>query len=323
MCASHINQVPDMDYTPKRHYRQIVCNVSDRYPIPEQYIVQKRRQDKKQINILKIVDDLTKRESKFLKFQLGNMKVQTRRTTSTLTYDDEMSFFPKEPHIHPQTRVLFIPSNGRAGQQCLWDLVDAAIEASCVIVILVNQNQMKKYVDIMSEKKYHSNVLVVGSRTDEEVIGAARASAQELAKCWGLKKMWMIDDNVNVRSLMIRETRATLKQVMIHLEIIMNTNDLALLGAHQNDKATTEYKKTLRINDRAPYSFVLLNISLCNKCTYNKKLPYLEDIIFAWTISLEKTVAIADWVTFHKYTKCPGGIALPRQKRMTDFWHNK
>ena len=204
-------------------------------------------------------------------------------------------------------RVLFVPSKGRWHRDVPTDLFWE--DQVTTKILLVPFEERRDYSKRFGEDGW----LVISPVHDPHgTIGHARACILKLARFWNLPQIWVMDDSVPTSQF--KETSFTwtdqrtpqcdqvvpfittlerIEMAMASMNEPVRDNRDDHSEKHREARAcmigptSTRSVKTVKdakeqINHRAPTSIVLLDLSgIPEKLTYDSRLPFKEDIIFA------------------------------------------
>ena len=222
-----------------------------------------------------------------------------------------------------EQRVVFTPSRGRSRTASLVDFDPSLMKRKTMSVVFVCHLEQDEYSQCWGGSR-----LIVG--TDHNTIGRARAHILRLARYWGLKTYWQVDDSVPWKGFyrgLVKEpldptgTPMDASDVLDEVEEEAEENGWALTGlpstfsfrgAATHSRRSSRYSTLLpQINIRAPTSFVLVNCSLIPEdLTYDRRLPSKEDIIFAGRVVMAGAdVAIYREIHFKDDAMTNGGCS--------------
>ena len=208
-------------------------------------------------------------------------------------------------------RVIFTPSKGR----CDIGLLRWSTELHNTLgVVVVPRNELVEY-----SQKWGAKRLIIGA--DQDCVGAARYHVIQLARYWGLKTFWMIDDSVPT-SMLYQKTwnnprgdpNMKFNDVLMTIESMTSQDrfsNAALIGLTSTFAVENLHKISARyvINERTPTSCVFVCLeNVPDDLNYERRLPSKEDVIFAaQLIQAGKDVIIDRHIHFADYPFTEGG----------------
>ena len=208
-------------------------------------------------------------------------------------------------------RVLFVPSKGRWHRDVRTDLLWE--DRVTTKILLVPFEERRDYSKRFGEDGW----LVISPVHDPHgTIGHARACILKLARFWNLPQIWVMDDSVptsqfketsftrtdqgryertpqcdNVVPFITTLERIEMAMASMNEPVRDNRDDhsekhreapVCMIGPTSTRSVKTVEDAKEQINHRAPTSIVLLDLSgIPEKLTYDSRLPFKEDIIFA------------------------------------------
>ena len=212
-------------------------------------------------------------------------------------------------------RVLFVPSKGRWSSSDVrsnlkWK--DSTTDRITTRILLVPFEERGDY-----SKQYGDKWLVISPVHDRHrTVGHARACILMLARNWELPKIWIMDDSVptgsirstsfnrdgersskNDKLIPFRSVLQRMARSMTSMEEEIADMDQAIEAETDEDRmqqpvaimgvTSTRSVENVRhcdpqVNYRAPTALTLLNLKIIpDGITYDSRLPYKEDVIFA------------------------------------------